>query len=227
MANSTAELHPFKTGPPDIMKLLIATPSPFARKARIALHEKALAFEEIVDVPWSPDTAAPASNPLGKIPVLFLDDGRTVYDSSVIVECIEMLVPEPPLIPQDPLARLLVRQIEALADGICDAVVLIVVERNRKEAQRSRDWIARQWRKVEAGTAELSRLLDGRAHFVGDAFSLADIAAGSALRYLDLRLPDFDWRGPHPDLVAFSDRMESRESFQRSVPRAQTIAPIE
>jgi len=208
------------------MKLIIASPSPFARKVRIALHEKGLPFEEVMDVPWNPDTVAPAHNPLGKIPVLLPGDGRAIYDSRVIVEYLETLDAPPALIPADPAARVAVRQIEALADGLCDAVVLIVLEQARRPELQSADWIARQRRKVELGTTELARLLGQGAHFVGEGFTLADIAAGVALAYLDLRLPDYAWRPDFPALTAFSARMEARESFARTKPYAQSIAPV-
>ena len=128
------------------MKLIIATPSPYARKARIALHEKALAFEEIIDVPWNTDTQTPDHNPLGKVPVLILDDGKTIFDSSVIVEYLDTLDAAPQLIPSDPASRVEVKQIEVLADGICDAVVLSVLEGMRPQAKQSSDWLARQRR---------------------------------------------------------------------------------
>lgn len=208
------------------MKLIVAKPSPYARKARIALHEKDIPFEEIVDVPWNPDTVATAHNPLGKIPVLILDDGRAYYDSRVIVEYTETIRPEPRLLPKDPLQRVEARQVEALADGICDATVLTVLEESRVEALRSKDWMARQRAKVERGTEELARLLAGRRRFIGDAFSIADVAAGCTLAYMDVRLPGFDWRGRYPDLVGFSAEMEARPSFARTRPEPQTIQTV-
>lgn len=208
------------------MKLITATPSPFARKVRVALIEKRLPFEEIVDTPWNPEAVAPAHNPLGKIPVLILDDGREIYDSRVIVGYLETLEAPPALIPSDPAARVEVRQIEALADGVSDAVMLTVLEQNRRAGLQSGDWLARQRRKIEQGTAELARLLGGRAQFVGDGFTLADIAAGAALGYLDLRLPEYRWRADLPALAAYSDRIEARDSFARTRPAAQTIAPV-
>ena len=63
-------------GAVQLMKLIIAKPSPFARKARVALLEKKIAFEVEIDTPWNPGADAPLHNPLGKIPILMLDDGR-------------------------------------------------------------------------------------------------------------------------------------------------------
>lgn len=141
------------------MKLIIAKPSPFARKARIALLEKGVVFETVVENPWLPHTTVPASNPLGKVPALLLDDGDVVHDSKVIIEYLETLNLPPALIPREPRQRVAHKQIEAIADGVCDAVVLMVQERSRPEDKRSSDWTERQRKKVLAGMAELSRLL--------------------------------------------------------------------
>lgn len=208
------------------MKLLIATPSPYARKIRIMLHEKGLDVEEIVDNPWTENAAARQANPLGQVPVLWLDDGSVLYDSRVIAEYVETLNVAPRFFPEEPAARIAVKQIEALADGICDAVVLIVLERARATELQSADWIARQQRKVERGTAELHRLLTTDSQFGNAQITLADVAAGATLAYLDLRLPDFDWRSGYPALSKFSDRVETRPSFCRSRPISQTISPM-
>ena len=208
------------------MKLVIAKPSPFARKARIALLEKRIPFETVIDVPWNPDTNAPSFNPLGKIPILVLDDGRVVHDSKVIVEYLETLELPPRLIPLEPLRRVAHKQIEATADGVCDAVVLIVLERSRASALRSSDWIARQLGKVEAGTKALADELEERQWFVGSQFGIADIAVGCMLGYLDCRLPEFAWRGKYPNLGAFAESMLSRPSFASTVPEPQQIAEV-
>ena len=208
------------------MKLVIATPSPFARKARVALIEKRIAFDTEVDVPWNPDTQAPALNPLGKIPILVLDDGRVIHDSKVIVEYLETLGRPPPLLPPDPLLRVQHKQIEATADGVCDAVVLIVLEHSRSTGLQSVDWVARQRAKVEAGTRWLADVLGPSDWFVGGEFGLADIAVGCMLGYLDLRLPEFDWRAPHPGLRAFADNLFRRPSFLATLPQSQAIAPV-
>jgi glutathione S-transferase len=209
------------------MKLIIAKPSPFARKARVALLEKGIAFETEVDTPWNPGTEAPIHNPLGKIPILVLDNGRVVHDSKVIVEYLETLERSPRLIPSDPLLRLAHKQIEATADGVCDAVVLIVLERSRIPSLQSADWVARQLRKVEAGTRAVAEELGTNQWFVASQFGLADISVGCMLGYLDLRLGDIDWRGRHPNLSAFAERIFSRSSFGATIPEAQQITEVQ
>jgi glutathione S-transferase len=208
------------------MKLVIAKPSPYARKARVALIEKRIPFETVIDAPWNPGTEAPSFNPLGKIPVLVLDDGRVVHDSKVIVEYLETLEQPPRLIPTDPLLRVAHKQIEATADGICDAVVLLVLERARAPGLQSTDWIARQLGKVKAGTKALAGELGGRQWFVGAELGLADIAVGCMLGYLDLRLPEFGWRSRYPNLVGFAERIFARPSFAATIPEPQQIAEV-
>ena len=203
-----------------MMRVLIARPSPFARKVRVALREKGIEHEEVIENPWIPGTTVPASNPLGKVPVLFLDDGSVVHGSPVIIEYLETLPASVKLLPPPGAARVAHRQIEAVADGVCDAVVLLVLERAR--SVQSQDWVARQMKKVEAGCAALDAALTGE-WLVESRYGLADVATGCALGYLDLRLPEFDWRARHPALSAFFARIDARPAFAATRPEAQAI----
>ncbi|MBV9750302.1 MAG: glutathione S-transferase N-terminal domain-containing protein, partial [Acetobacteraceae bacterium] len=125
------------------MRLISATPSPYARKVRIALAEKGLPFELHTEVPWNDGTSLPQHNPLEKLPVLILDDGTALYESSFILEWIERKHPEPPLLLGDDDGILGHKQLDALATGTCDALVLIFFEPMRPEAHRSRPWMDR------------------------------------------------------------------------------------
>ncbi len=207
------------------MQLLIAGPSPYARKVRIALREKGIAHEEVLDLPWNPGSAAARLNPLGKVPVL-VDGEQVIWESSVILDYLETLGRGPALIPADPAGRLAVRRIEALADGICDAVVLCVLEMKRPAAKRSSDWLARQRGKVTGGLSALEDMLGERDWFVGEALTVADIAAGAALGYVSFRMPEILWRRLHPDLHEFSKRIEARPSFAETRPADQEIAAL-
>jgi glutathione S-transferase len=200
------------------MKLISSPTTPFGRKVRIVLLEKKIPFELELDVPGTPDTRVGEVNPLGKVPVLVLKDGETLYDSRVIVEYLENVSPVGNLLPKDPGARIAVRKIEALADGMTDAAALIYLESKRPEEQRSKEWVARQEPKVFRALEALSEALGERAHFVGGKFSLADIAAGCALGFLDLRFSYIDWRNAHPNLARFAARLAERKSFQETVP---------
>lgn len=208
------------------MKLISALPSPFARKVRIALIEKRMSFTTVVDNPWSVDSEVARHNPLGKVPTLILDDGRILYDSKVVVGFLETLGREPQLLPNDPYLRVEHRQIEALADSVCDAVVLIVLERARSPDLQSQDWLQRQFVKVESGVAEAARLLGTRSWYIGNQFGLADVAVGCMLGYLDLRLAEFRWRERHPNLVTLAEKLASRSSFAQSLPEAQPLREV-
>jgi glutathione S-transferase len=205
------------------MKLLSATPSPYARKVRITLAEKGLAFDLVTEVPWNTGTATPQYNPLEKIPVLILDDGTTVYESRFILEYLEIKYPDPPIFPKDGDALLAAKRLEVLADGICDAAVLIIFERMRPEDRRSVPWEARQRRKVEGGLKEVARLVPAAGFCVDGAFGVADIAVGTLLDYIALRLPEFDWADRYPNLVSLRERLSERPSFQETVPQPQQI----
>jgi len=104
------------------MKLFIATPSPFARKARVTLLEKQIPHEIVIDNPWQPASQVKGLNPLAKIPTLVLDDGRVIHDSKVIFEYLEL--ERPGHLPQDKHEKIIHRLVEVVADGICDAVVM-------------------------------------------------------------------------------------------------------
>jgi glutathione S-transferase len=208
------------------MKLIIANPSPYARKARVALIEKNIACDIVIDNPWLSASKVADANPLGKVPALVLDDGTVVHDSKVIVEYLEILGVSPAVIPTDPHLRVEHKQIEAIADGICDAVVLISLEGTRPAHKRSSDWIERQRRKIVAGVAELSRLLGDAGSFTEFGFGLAEIATICALDYLDFRYPQYDWRAAAPNLCALHERLSARQSFAGTKPQPQVLPKL-
>ena len=207
----------------DMYRLLSATPSPYARKVRIALAEKGIAFELLTEVPWDSDTSTPRYNPLEKLPVLLCDDGSSVYESRFILEWLELKHPVPRLTPADVDGVLAVKRFEVLADGVCDAAVLLFWERAREPEKRSTEWAARQQRKIGGGLRELSRLLGSGEYCVADTFTLADVAVGSLLKWLQIRAEDIPWRTDYPNLAGLSDRLEERASFRHTVPFAQTF----
>ena len=201
-----------------MLKLIASQTSPYARKVRIALAEKKIEYQMVEASGADPGNPLHAWNPLGKLPVLVLDDGTHLFDSRVVVEYIDLVSPVSRLIPEPARQRIAVKKWEALADGICDAAALIVNERRRPQPMQSGDWIARQRRKIEEGTAELARELGERAWCYGENYSLADIAAGCALGYLDLRYPELDWRDLYPNLARLADKLGKRASFADTKP---------
>ena len=209
------------------MKLIIATPSPFARKARVVLREKNFAFEEIIDVPWNKDTLTKDFNPLGKIPILLQEDAEPLYDSTVIVQYLENLKQSPRMFPLDAKDHIQARLIEATSDGVCDAVVLIYLEHSRSENLRSSAWIKRQEKKIYKGIEYLSDNLGNKKYFLGSDFTIAEVSTISCLEYLDLRFPKFDWRTKHPNLENYWQIHKDRKSFLETKPSAQIIEPLD
>ena len=202
------------------MKLLASPTSPYARKVRIALAEKKIDCELVEASPWVNDSIVPTHNPLGKVPVLILDDGTALYDSRVIVEYLDTVSPVSRLIPEPSRQRIAVKRWEALADGICDAAVAIVREAARPARQQSSETIDRQREKIERGIVDMASDLADKPWCNGEAHSLADIATGCALGYLDLRHPTIEWRGEHPNLVALFDKLSKRPSYSDTAPPA-------
>ena len=200
-------------------------PSPFVRKVCVVLAEKNVGYRMFVHGASVPGTRIPDFNPLGKIPVLIVDDTRTLFDSSVIVEYIDAIAPEPRLIPAELDARIDVRRWEALADGTCDAAVAVVAENRRVESERSQSFIAKQTGKIERGIAEMARALGERTHCAGDVMTLADVATGVTLAYIDYRMPQLPWRSQYPSLSRLADAMDARPSFQQTRNDAARDAP--
>lgn len=190
------------------------------RKVRIVMAEKRIDCQVQFEDVWSSATKIHEANPLGKVPCLILEDGGAVFDSRVIVEYLDTLSPVARLIPTAGRQRVEVRTWEALADGVLDAAILARLEQaQRQPAQRSQVWLDRQMGKVQAGLTAMSRGLEDRPWCNGHGYSLADIAVGCVLGYLDFRFPQMDWRGPHPQLAGHFEKLSARQSFIDTVPR--------
>ena len=200
------------------MKLIANPFSPFSRKVRIVLAEKRMDYDFVVDNPGDAATRVPEYNPLGKIPVLVLDDDTTLFDSRVIVEYLDNASPVARLIPDETRHRIQVRRWEALADGCTDAAVLIVMEKRRAAEKQSAEWSARQQGKIDRALKAMSEELAGKTWCSGDLYNLSDIAVGCALGFLDLRLPDLNWRRLYPNLGKLADKLAQRAPFKDTAP---------
>jgi glutathione S-transferase len=204
------------------MKLIGALTSPYVRKVRIVLAEKKLDYQFVLEDVWAHDTIM-RSNPLGKVPCLIMEGGEAVFDSRVIVEYVDNLSPVGKLIPANGRERAEVRTWEALADGVCDAAILARLEltwAGRTDAQRCGQWVERQMGKVDAAVAAMAKGLGDKPYCAGIHLTLADIAVGCALGYLDFRFPQIGWRAAHPKLAKLADKLAQRPSFIDTRPPA-------
>jgi glutathione S-transferase len=205
------------------MELLIARPSPYARKIRVALIEKGIPCEITVDNPWLENPRIQTVNPIGKVPALITDSGDVIHDSKVIFEYIETMFSGPTLTPDNAKERIAHKQIEAICDGICDAVVLIALEGTRPEEKQSEAWVERQTRKIYAGVEEINARLNDRKSFTALEFGLAEISTVVMLEYIDFRFSEFDWRPLYPALFALFSQISLRDSFVKTKPEGQTL----
>jgi glutathione S-transferase len=205
------------------MKLIGSLASPYVRKVRIVMAEKKLDYKlELEDV-WAPGSAITNANPLGKVPCLVMEGGEAVFDSRVIVEYVDTLSPVGKLIPASGRERVEVRTWEALADGLIDACIAARLEQTwagRSESERSAAWIERQMNKVHAALKAMSLGLGERPWCTGIHLTLADIAVGCALGYLDFRFAHIDWRRDYPNLARLHDKLAQRQSFIDTAPPA-------
>ncbi len=203
------------------MKLLGSTSSPYVRKVRVVMAEKKLDYAFVPEDVWSASTTIAESNPLGKVPCLIMEGAEALFDSRVIVEYLDTLSPVGKLIPPVGRERAEIKTWEALADGLMDAAILARLEATwtgRTKAQRSQAWIDRQLAKVNATVKAMSHGLGDKPFCGGIHFSLADIAVGCALGYLDFRFPQIDWRTDNPNLVRLHDKLMQRPSFADTAP---------
>jgi glutathione S-transferase len=201
------------------MKLVGSLSSPYVRKVRIVMAEKKLDYELEIENVWSADTRIQDTNPLGKVPCLVMEDAGAVFDSRVIVEYLDTITPVGRLLPASGRERAEVKCWEALADGVLDAALLIRAEfTQRPEELRSETWMARQRGKIDAALDAMSHGLAEKPFCAGNSYTLADVATGCALAYLEFRFPEIDWRSRHANLGRLLDKLSLRPSFIDTVP---------
>jgi glutathione S-transferase len=202
------------------MKLHYAPQSPFARKVRAAAIELGLGgridLEYTEVVPGHPNRAFGLSyNPLRKIPALVIDDGTTIYDSTVICEYLDDLAGGGIIIPQNGSRRWRVLTNHALAQGLCDSVILIRYENwLRPEALRWSSWTDEHWDKINSGLA----WFDQNNAELGGSVNIAHLALGSLLGYVDFRWPEHGWRDRFPSVSGWFAELECRPSFLETRP---------
>lgn len=199
------------------MKLFYSTTSPYARKVRVTALEKGLTdrIELRHCNPHAPEPELLAANPMGRVPTLVLDSGESLFDSPVICEWLDELAEQPRLIPPSAPERWAVLRGQALADGMLDDAVAIVLERRRPEVQQNADLLA-------ARSAALMRCVDALESTFPDVaapLSLAHIAQGCALGYLDFRLPELDWRTGHQALTRWFEGFSQRPAMTETGPQ--------
>lgn len=199
------------------MRLYYSPTSPYARKVLVAAGETGLdnAIELVTVNPWDPDSAIARENPLGKVPALRLPDGSVLYDSPVICDYLDTLHQGHRLLPAGGSERWRILRLQALADGMMDAAVLIFLEHKRRTANTRSDW----WLQLQAET--LRRAVDElerqAASFQIEP-DIGRIATACALGYLDFRITDYDWRKQAPRLTEWYLDFSLRPAMRATEP---------
>lgn len=200
------------------MKLIGSYTSPFVRKISVILLEKGITFEFINESPWTDESHVPHYNPLGKVPALVSGPEEIWYDSHIIAAYLEQLDIAPALMPRDRLAALKVQQLEALADGIGDAAVILLREQMRPPELQMESQLLRQREKIQRGLDALEKEAAKGVTLNSEKINVADIAVACLIGFLNFRRVIPNWCVERPALVKLAEKMFQRESFARTVP---------
>ncbi len=200
------------------MQLRYSPTSPYVRKVMVTALETGLdkKIEKVPTNPWDPDTDLTKDNPIGKVPALKVEGGETLFDSPVICEFLDGLHKGEKLFPAGGGSRWAALKFQALADGILDAAVTRVVEGKRPAELQSKDWMERQKKAIARSLEALERAMP---ELEGTQMTIAHIAIGCALGYLDFRHPGDEWRKDRPKLTKWYDEFSKRPSMQATVPK--------
>jgi len=198
------------------MQLFYSPTSPYARKCRAVARERGLMgeLEEAACNPMEDPAELHASNPLGRVPALVLDDGAAIFDSPVIAEYLDGLGNTPALIPAAGAPRFKVLVAAALAQGMTDSALAITMEGRRPAAQQSPEAVTRWRNSILRGLDQMPVHLDG----LPGELTLGHIACGCLLGYLDLRHGNLNWRDGRDELAAWFAEFNARPSMQETDP---------
>lgn len=201
------------------MKLFHSPASPFVRKVSVCIEELGLSdrVERVstATTPVATDAALKAANPLGKLPCLIRDDGPAIYDSRVITRYLNDLAGGT-LYPEARIWDVLT--LEATADGLMEAAVLMVYEhRVRPEDKVYEGWVEAQWGKAMGAITAINERWMGHLNGPLDA---AQIAVGCALAYVDFRHEGRDWRSDAPELAQWYEAFAARPAMEATKPQA-------
>ena len=199
------------------MKLVYSPPSPFVRKVTTLIHHADLNDRiELINVKTTALSVAEearAANPLGKIPVMILENGRAIFDSRVITRYLDEIAGSN-LYPQEKIYDILT--LEALADGIMESAVSITYEiKLRPDNEKSPSWMEAQWSKV---LHAIKALDDGQFQAMDSEMNMGQIAVACALGYLDFRHDARDWRSGHSNLASWNDKLMKLPALIKTIP---------
>ena len=198
------------------MKCYVTSNSPYARKVKIVAFETG-SYDGVEWLTITREERAeiiPDINPLGKVPVAVLDSGQVLCDSPVICAYVDSLVNDGNLIPKSNPERWKVLTLEALGDGLGEAVIAASQENQRPDGKRSQGVVDRQTGKAKAALGSLNEA----AKEFNDPPLMGEVAVACALGYMEFRDVIPGWRDTFEDLAAWYAGILARQSFVRTAP---------
>ncbi len=198
------------------MKCYVTSNSPYARKVKIVAFETG-SYDEVEWLTIIREERAeiiPDINPLGKVPVAVLDSGQVLCDSPVICAYVDSLVNDGNLIPKSNPERWKVLTLEALGDGLGEAVIAASQENQRPDGKRSQGVVDRQTGKAKAALGSLNEA----AKEFNDPPLMGEVAVACALGYMEFRDVIPGWRDTFEDLAAWYVGILTRQSFVMTAP---------
>jgi glutathione S-transferase len=199
------------------MKLYASPTSPYARKARVLIHEKSMPVEFVVEDPWTEDSPIIARNPLSKVPVLEIGPDSYMFESVLVVHYLDHADGKS-LAPRDPAGYWQSQWWQALGQGIIDAGIARILETRRPEEKQMPEKMAREEARIARAIDLAEKTMKENAEFLlGNRFGLADIVMGVAMQYTDFRYPH-DWRSRAPKLSKWLSGVAARPSFVETLP---------
>ena len=199
------------------MQLRYSPTLPYVRKVSVMMIETGLSgqIDRVLTKPWDPQADLGGTNPLGKVPALITPDGAEIFDSRVICEHLEAMHDGEPLFPLEPKPRSVALRLQALADGILDAVILRLVEERRRPGEYCRP----VWCDCQA--TAMNRSLDWpeeQRSLLDSPLTIGSIAVGCMLGYLDFRYTAQNWREGRDGLAGCYSAFAQRPSMHDTVP---------
>jgi glutathione S-transferase len=194
------------------MKLIGRYDSPYVRRVGVSLHVLGLSFEHLPLSPFSQAEELRRFSAIGRMPVLVLDNGETLIESTAILDHLDEIVgPSRSLIPATGAERRKSLKILACATAACDKAISINYERRRPAEMIFDDWIARCRTQLDAALSELESLelkLDER-----QPLKQTEITAGCMFTYVKRAEPEAVSGGCYPWLDRLSAACEARQHF--------------
>lgn len=209
-------------------RLVTAAPSPYGRKVAVALLEKGISFETTLDLPWADAVETKRYSPLEQLPILLPPDGEPVYDSALIVDWLELMHPDPPLVPTEIVDRLASMRLRTLGERLMEIAQTLIFEMHRPSPACA--FVVRQSRKIERGLQAAEDLAGERSQrpllFDQGAIAIATtllcwefVVAEGMSAPIDVLV----WRERYPALTDLVADAECRQSFVRTRPTSMTV----